>query len=118
MCSNVDVCSSCLLPPDTSLTLDTLLHAVSTVTNFSITESRLLPYLGVPSSVWNEIRANPSYSSEADKRKAVLQYSLQTLPGMSWGKIAGALWKLEEKTALKTVKQYLRHKGDYIKCTS
>ena len=116
MCSNVDVCSSCLLSSDNSLTPHTLLHAVSTVRNFWV--GGLLTYLGVPPSVQIEIRDSPSYSSEDDKRTAVLQYSLQTLPGMSWGKIAGVLWRLEEHTALETVRQYLPHKpGDYITCT-
>ena len=116
MCSNVDVCSSCLLPPDTSLTPHTLLHAVSTVRNFWV--GGLLILLGVPNSVRYKIRGSPSYSSEDDKMTAVLQYSLQTLPGMSWGNIAGVLWFLEEHTALETVRQYLPHKpGDYITCT-
>ena len=117
VCSNVDVCSSCLLPPDTSLTPYTLLHTVSTVRTFWEIGG-LLYWLDVPYSVWNEIRANPSYSSEDEKRMAVLHYSLQTLPGMSWGKIAGVLWCLEEHTALESVRQYLPHKpGDYIHVT-
>ena len=117
MCSNVDVCSSCLLPLDTSLTPHTLLHAVSTVRDFWEING-LLYYLGVPYYVRLEIRDSPSYSSEDEKRTAVLQYSLQTLPGMSWGRIAGVLWRLEEHTALETVRQYLPHKpGDYITCT-
>ena len=117
MCSNVDVCSSCLLPPDTSLTPHTLLRAVSTVRKFWEIYG-LLSWLDVPPSVRDEIRASPSYSSEDEKRIAVLQYSLQTLPGVSWGKIAGVLWYLEEHTALETVRQYLPHKpGDYITCT-
>ena len=106
MCSNVDVCSSCLLPPDTSLTPHTLLHAVSTVRDFW-DSGELLSYLGVPMSVRNEIRASPSYSSEDEKRMAVLQYCLQTLPGVSWGRIAGVLWRLKEDKALQTIKQYL-----------
>ena len=117
MCSNVDVCSSCLLPPDTSLTPHTLLHAVSTVRDLWKIDG-LLDYLGVPGSVQFEIRDSPSYSSEDEKRKALLKYSLQTLPGMSWGKIAGVLWFLGEHAALETVRQYLPHKpGDYITCT-
>ena len=117
MCSNVDVCSSCLLPPDTSLTPHTLLHAVSTVRDFW-GYSGLLTFFDVPYSVWIEIRDSPSYSSEDEKRTAGLQYSLQTLPGISWGKIAGVLWYLEEHKALETVRQYLPHKpGDYITCT-
>ena len=55
----------------------------------------------------DQIRASRSYSSEEEKRVAVLQYYLQTVPGVSWGRIAGVLWYLEEHTALETVRQYL-----------
>ena len=75
----------------------------------------LLDYLGVPSSVMDQIRTSQSYSSEDEKRMAGLQYYLQTVPGASWGRIAGVLWYLEEQIALETVRQYLPHKpGEYI----
>ena len=66
-----------------------------------------MDWLGVPDSVWTQIRDSESYSSEDEKRMAILQYCLQTLPGVSWGRIAGVLWRLEEKTALETIRQYL-----------
>ena len=114
----VRVCSSCLLPPDTSLTSHALLHALSTVRNFWGING-LLFQLDISRSVRDEIRTSPSYSSEDEKRMASLQYSLQTLPGMSWRRIAGVLWFMEEHAALETVRQYLPHKpGDYITCTN
>ena len=97
------------LPPDPSLTPDTLLHAVSTVTNLW-GKSGLLSRLFLPDSVMDQIRASPSYSSENERRMAALQYYLETLPRASWSKIAGALWFLEEHAALETVKQYLPQK--------
>ena len=57
----------------------------------------------------NQIRDSRSYSSEEEKRVAVLQYCLQTVPGVSWGRIASVLWYLKEHTALETVRQYLPH---------
>ena len=103
-----------VLPPDVSLTPHTLLHAVSTVRRFW-DYGGLLWYLGVPDSVMNQIRDSQSYSSEEEKRLAGLQYYLQTVPGVSWGMIAGMLWSLEEHTALDTVRQYLPHKhGEYL----
>ena len=96
------------LPPDLSLTPDTLLHAVSTVTDFW-GEGGLLEWLFVPLSVQDRIRASPSYSSEDERRTAGLQYYLQTVPGASCGRIAGILWYLEEHTALESVRQYLPH---------
>ena len=92
-----------VLPPDASLTPHTLLHAVSTVRRFW----DLLWCLGVPLSVRGQISRSQSYSSEDEKRIAGLQYCLQTLPGVSWGRIAGVLWMMEEHTALETVRQYL-----------
>ena len=96
------------LPPDLSLIPDTLLHAVSTVTDFW-GEGGLLAWLLVPSPVQDRIRASPSYSSEDERRTTALQYYLQTVPGASWGRIAGVLWGMEEHTALESVRQYLPH---------
>ena len=78
----------------------------------------LLDWLGVPSSVQTQIKQNPSYSTEDEKKRAVLKYSLQTLPGMSWGRIAGVLWFLDEHTTLETVKKQLSHRpGKYANIT-
>ena len=71
-----------------------------------------MDWLGVPDSVWTQIRDSKSYSSEDEKRMAVLQYCLQTLPGVSWGRIAGVLWRLEEHTALETIRPYLHVPGE------
>ena len=72
-------------------------------------------YIGVPYSVMDQIGYSQSYSSKEEKRLAGLQYYLQTVPGVSWGRIAGVLWYMEEHTALVTVRQYLPHKhGDYL----
>ena len=101
------------VPPDTSLTPHLLLPALSTVRDFW-GGGGLLYVLGIPTSVRDQIRQDPSYSIEDEKRMAVLQYCLQTLPGVSWGRIAGVLWCIEEHTALETVRPYLPHKpGDY-----
>ena len=102
------------LPPDLSLTPDTLLHAVSTVTDFW-GEDSLLHWLLVPLSVQGRIRASPSYSSEDERKMKGLLYNLQTVTGASWGRIAGVLWYMEEHTALESVRPYLPHKhGEYI----
>ena len=95
-----------VLPADASLTPHTLLHALSSVRWFW-GSGGLLVCLGVPWSVIRQISDSQSYSSEDEKRMAGLQYCLQTLPSVSWGRIACVLWRLEEHTALETVRQYL-----------
>ena len=103
-----------LLPPDDSLTQHSVARAVATVRELwgiGLNDG-LLEFLGVPESVINQIKDSISYSSEEEKRDAGLQYCLQTVPGVSWGKIASVLWLLEEHTALETVRQYLPH-GQY-----
>ena len=97
-----------VLPPDASLTPHTLLPPLSTVRKFWGIGG-LLSNLLVPEPVMDQIRASQSYSSEDEKRVAGLQYYLQTVPGASWGRIAGVLWLMEEHTALETVRQYLPH---------
>ena len=104
------------LSPDTSLTPLLLVPVLSTVTVRDFWGA-LLFLLGVPDLVIDQIRLDPSYSSEDEKRMVVLQYSLQTVPGVSWGRIAGVLWFLEEHTALETVRPYLPHKPGEYTCT-
>ena len=108
----------CLLPPDNGLTPYTLLRALSSVrTIWTDRRVGLLRLFDIPYSVQNKIRSSPLYSSEDEKIMAALQYALNTLPGMSWRRIAGVLWFMEEHTALETVRQYLPHKpGDSITC--
>ena len=99
--------------PDATLTPRAVSLAVSTVRDFW--GGGLLDCLGVPYSAWSQIKASQSHSTEDEKRMAGLQYYLQTVPGASWGRIAGVLWFLEEQTALETVRQNLPHKpGEYI----
>ena len=71
---------------------------------------RLLDYLGVPYPVQDQIRYSSAYSSEEEDRVAGIEYYLQTVPGASWGRVAGMLWFLGEHTALEAVRQYLPHK--------
>ena len=111
-CLCVSLYNWCSSLPDDSLTPHTLLPAVSTVTEFWETDddaeyAGLLQGLGVPHSVNDDIRANPSYPTEEEKRVAGLQYYLQTVPGALWERLAGELWSLEEHTALEEVRQYL-----------
>ena len=101
-----------LLPPDDSLTLQAVQHAVATVRWFW--RGGLLDYLGVPLSVLVQIRHDPSYPSENEKRMAGLQYYIENVPGVSWGRIAGVLWYMGEQQALEEVRQYLPPKrGKY-----
>ena len=99
---------------DANLTPHTLLHAVSAV-RLLWEYGGLLHYLGVPLSEMVQISDSQSYSTEEEERILILQYYLQNVPGVSWGRIAGGLWFLEKHTALDTVSQYLPHKhGDYL----
>ena len=70
----------------------------------------LLYYLNVPDSLQDQIRGSLAYSSEEERRVAGIEYYLQTVPGASWGRVAGMLWYMGEHTALEAVRQYLPHK--------
>ena len=67
-------------------------------------------WLDVHYSVQDQIRDSSAYSSEEERRVAGIEYYLQTMPGASWGRVAGVLWRMGEHTALKAVRQYLPHK--------
>ena len=60
--------------------------------------------LGVPRAVLDEIKNNTAYKTEEDKKEALLRYFLKNVPMASWEKVAGALYRMEEKTALEAVK--------------
>ena len=60
--------------------------------------------LGVPYAVLVEIKNNTAYKTEEDKKEALLRYFLKNVPMASWQKVAGALYRMEEKTALEAVK--------------
>ena len=59
--------------------------------------------LGVPRAVLNEIKNNTAYKTEEDKKEALLQYFLKNVPMASWQKVAGALYRMKEKTALEAI---------------
>ena len=65
--------------------------------------------LGVPEAVCNEISASADYQTEEEQKKAMLLYYLHTVPQPSWQTVAGALYEIEEVTALKAVKVFLKH---------
>ena len=60
--------------------------------------------LGVPRAVLDEIKNNTAYKTEEDKKEALLRYFLKNVPMASWEKVAGALYRMKEKTALEAVK--------------
>ena len=56
----------------------------------------------------NEIRDNPAYKTEEEKKEALLCYYVRNVPMPSWLNIAVALHYMEEETALQAVKGFLK----------
>lgn len=102
-------------PIDTSLNLGSLLSAVSTIKSVYFYGLSLLSALDVPHPVIYHIRDSPMFSSEAERKEAGLRYCLQNLPCLSWERISGVLWYMEEYTALEAVKEYLKHNNGIYK---
>ena len=100
---------------DTSLNLGSLLSAVSTVKSVYFYGLSLLSALDVPHPVIYHIRDSPIFASETERKEAGLQYCLQNLPCLSWERISGVLWYMEEYTALEAVKEYLKHDNGIYK---
>ena len=65
--------------------------------------------LGVPVAVGYGIRDNRPNKTEEEKKTEMLVYYLHTVPQASWQTIAGALYYMEEVTALEAVKRFLHH---------
>ena len=64
--------------------------------------------LGVPGAVRRRIK-NTANKTEEEKKEELLLYYLLNVPMASWANVAGALHFREEKTALQTVKGFLRN---------
>ena len=65
--------------------------------------------LGVPRAVRDDIQYNRPNKTEEEKKTEMLVYYLLTVPQASWQTIAGALYYMEEVTALEAVKRFLHH---------
>ena len=61
----------------------------------------VLKYLRVPGTVIDQIKCRKL--GEVEEKVEGLRYYLETVPGASWGRIAGALWFAEEHEALKSI---------------
>ena len=98
---------------DPTLTCNNLLQALASVHDwFSLGHGLYVSIgigLGVPLSVCDEIRFSADYQTEEEKKKAMLLYYLHTVPQPSWQTVAGALYGMEEVTALEAVKVFLKH---------
>ena len=65
--------------------------------------------LGVPGSVYLQIMENPSYSTEEERREAMIAYFLNNIPLASWATLAGRLYWKERSVSLEAVRKYLHH---------
>ena len=93
---------------DGTLTTSNVCQALASVKNWY----SMGPYigtLGVPSAVCDDIRDNRPNKTEEEKKTEMLVYYLHTMPQASWENIAGALYYMEEVTALEAVKRFLHH---------
>ena len=90
--------------PDASFTPHNILTTTSTVNLVG-----LVGCLGLPVSVYYQIRDNSSYSTEEEKREAMIAYFLNTKPLASWATLAGGLYRKEENVSLEAVRKYLHH---------
>ena len=90
--------------PDASLTPHNILTTTSTVNLIS-----LVGCLGLPVSVYIQIMDNSSYSTEEEKREAMIAYFLNTILLASWATLAGGLYRKKENVSLEAVRKYLHH---------
>ena len=91
---------------DPTLTSNNLLQALASVHDW---HTLGWDGLGVPTAVCNEISDSADYQTVEEKKKAMLLYYLHTVPQPSWQNVAGALYMMEEVTALEAVKVFLKH---------
>lgn len=91
---------------DPTLTINNLRHVTSSVKDWYSLGSYSFG-LGVPRAVLNKIKFSPAYKTEEERKTAMLLYFLNNFQMATWQRVAGALQKMEETTALQAVKQFL-----------
>ena len=65
--------------------------------------------LDLPGAVCDDIRSSHVYKTEEEKKEALLLYYLLNSPKASWQYVVGALHYMEEVTALKAAKAFLKY---------
>ena len=93
------------LPPDSTLTVQNVTRAL-----------RGMPYsydfsysLGVPLPILNDISRR--YSSDDQRKLAVVEHYLRYAPGASWNHLAGELYYYEKEGALQQVQRYVQRQA-------
>ena len=96
---------------DGTLTTSNVCQALASVKNWRSLGCMYMYFGGllVPTAVGDHIRNNQPNKTEEEKKTEMLVYYLHTVPQASWQTIAGALYFMEEVTALEAVKRFLHH---------
>ena len=106
--------SACVSPSDPTLTVENVTEVMGEVGDWERVTQGDFGYtfgLRIPPSKLQEIKQQ-SYT-ERDRSRLAGEYWVNTDPNASWRRLADALYKEEEDSALTMVKQYLP-KGMYI----
>ena len=98
----VSVSALSLLPADSSLTLPNVTTVVAPVRNWK----SLGGWLEVPSVKRDEIGSK--YSTDVQKKEALMDYWLRCCPIVSWSELAGGLHYREEKKPLQLIQRHLK----------
>ena len=111
MCVTNDIVCSyiaiCLPSADPTLNINSLGRVTASVKKwYNLGNDR--GGLDVPPAVCDQIKDSNDYQTEEKKKEALLIYYLCTMPMASWPSVAGALHRMEEKTASQAVKVYLK----------
>ena len=71
--------------------------------------------LNVPVAVRDDLESSHVYKTEEEKKEALLLYYLLNSPKASWQHVVGALHYMEEVTALKAAKTFLKYtRGQFL----
>ena len=88
--------------PDSTLTVASVTATLESVGDWFW----LGRWLGVPWSVLDVIR--DSHRGDRERKVALSEYFVNSVPGASWSTLAGALYRFEERKALRAVRKHLK----------
>ena len=106
---------TCALPPDSTLTIQNVTRARTGM----VYSRGFSSNLGVPGPILDDIQLR--YSTDDQRKLAVVEYYLHYAPGASWSHLAGELYYREQEGALQHIQRYLQRPAGMssllIKCT-
>ena len=95
------MCYTYLCPPDPTLTVNDVTKVMDKIGD----KWKVMRWLGMPESLWEEIERR--YSTDSEESRACADYYVHVHPGAAWHHLTRTLHMMEEHTAARESKSFM-----------